>query len=107
MRHGRRNYPFYGKNEAQTYFIDIETPQNDNYDWWDDAMVYDEQLDDWVLRKDMLPYRGQYVQEYYHKNPPTKEAIIRQLRKWYIPKGYIVKVYQVKYKGMDFEILVR
>ena len=107
MRHGRRNYPFYGKNEAQTYFIDIETPQNDNYDWRDDAMVYDEQLDDWVLRKDMLPYRGQYVWQYYHKNPPTKEAIIRQLRRWYIPKGYVVRVYQVAFKGMDFEILVR
>lgn len=107
MRHGRRNYPWPGKNETQTYFIDIEIPQNDNYDWWDGAMVYDEQLNDWVIRKDMLPYGGQYVWQYYHKNPPTKEAIIRQLRKWYIPKGYIVRVYQLAYKGMNFEILVR
>ena len=55
----------------------------------------------------MLPCVGQYVWQYYHKNPPTKEAIIRQLRRWYIPKGYIVKVYQLAYKAMDFEILVR
>lgn len=107
MRHGRKDNPWPDKKETQTYFIDIKTPQNDNYDWWNDEIVYDAQLNDWVLRKDMLPYGGQYVWQYYHNNPPTKKAIIRELRRWYIPKGYIVRVYQLAYKGMDFEILVR
>ena len=107
MRHGRKDNPWPDKKVTQTYFIDIKTPQNDNYDWWNDEIVYDDQLNDWVLRKDMLPYGGQYVWQYYRKNPPTKKAIIRELRRWYIPKGYIVRVYQLAYKGMDFEILVR
>ena len=107
MKHGRKDNPWPDKKGMQTYFIDIKTPQNDNYDWWNDELVYDDQLNDWVLRKDMLPYCGQYVWQYYHKNPPTKKAIIRELRRWYIPKGYIVRVYQLAYKGMDFEILVR
>ena len=107
MKHGRKDNPWPDKKGMQTYFIDIKTPQNDNYDWWNDEIVYDDQLNDWVLRKDMLPYGGQYVWQYYHKNPPTKKSIIRELRRWYIPKGYIVRVYQLAYKGMDFEILVR
>ena len=107
MGHGRKDNPCPDKKVTQTYFIDIKTPQNDNYDWWNDELVYDDQLNDWVLRKDMLPYGGQYVWQYYHKNHPTKKAIIRELRRWYIPKGYIVRVYQLAYKGMDFEILVR
>ena len=107
MSHGRKDNPWPDKKGMQTYFIDIKTPQNDNYDWWNDELVYNDQLNDWVLRKDMLPYGGQYVWQYYHKNPPTKKAIIRELRRWYIPKGYIVRVYQLAYKGMDFEILVR
>ena len=107
MKHGRKDNSWPDKKGTQTYFIDIKTPQNDNYDWWNDELVYDDQLNDWVLRKDMLPYGGQYEWQYYHKNPPTKKAIIRELRRWYIPKGYIVRVYQLAYKGMDFEILVR
>ena len=107
MSHGRKDNPWPDKKVTQTYFIDIKTPQNDNYDWWNDEIVYDDQLNDWVLRKDMLPYGGQYVWQYYRKNPPTKKTIIRELRRWYIPKGYIVRVYQLAYKGMDFEILVR
>lgn len=107
MMHGRKDNPWPDKKGMQTYFIDIKTPQNDNYDWWNDELVYDDQLNDWVLRKDMLPYGGQYVWQYYHKNPPTKKSIIHELRRWYIPKGYIVRVYQLACKGMDFEILVR
>ena len=91
MGHGRKDNPWPDKKVTQTYFIDIKTPQNDNYDWWNDELVYDDQLNDWVLRKDMLPYGGQYVWQYYHKNPPTKKAIIRELRRRYIPKGLKIR----------------
>ena len=49
---------------------------------------YCEQTKTWNKLYSYLPAYGNYV--WNHKNPPTKKSIIRQLRKWYIPKGYII-----------------
>lgn len=96
MSHGRRNNPYFGIK--QTYFIEIKKS-------YTDELGYCEQTKAWNPYYSYLPAYGNYV--WNHKNPPTKKSIIRQLRKWYIPKGYIVRVYQIKYYDMDFEILVK
>ena len=56
----------------------------------------------------MLPCNSSdYIWQKYHKNPPTKKSIIRQLNKWNLPKGTIVKFKNIRYKGLDFIILVK
>lgn len=103
MRHGRKNNPWPDKKGMQTYFMEIIAP-NDEYE---KDLKYDEETDTWYNRSDNVPAYGEYVWQYYHKNPPTKKAILRELRKWYIPSGYIVRIHQLRYTGMDFKILVR
>jgi len=103
MRHGRKNNPWPDKKGMQTYFMEIKAPNNE----WLKDLKYDKETDAWYNRSDDVPAYGDYVWQYYHKNPPTKKTIIRELRKWYIPKGYVVRVYQIKFRGMDFKILVR
>lgn len=103
MRHGRKDNPWPNKKEMQTYFIEIFAPDNE----YAKDLVYDAQTDAWYNRNDNIPASGNYIWQYYHKNPPTKKSIVRELRRWYIPKGYIVKVYQLKYTGMDFKILIK
>jgi len=103
MRHGRKDNPWPDKKGMQTYFMEIKAPNNDYLK----DLQYDKETDAWYNRSDDVPAYGDYVWQYYHKNPPTKKSIIRELRRWYIPKGYIVRLYQLKYTGMNFEILVR
>lgn len=104
MSHGRKENPWPDKKEMLTYFIDIKSPKHNDYE---NDLAYDSETDAWYKKSAYVPVYGTYVWQYYHKNPPTKKSIIRELRRWYIPKGYIVKVYQIKYVGMDFEILVK
>ena len=105
MSHGRRNNPWPGKCQQQTYFIEIKAPNNE----WRNNLGYCKQTDTWELESGFLPhgYGDDYVWQHYHKNIPNKKSIIRELRRWYIPKGYIVRVYQLKWNGLDFEILVK
>lgn len=106
MNHGRKKDPWPDKKGMQTYFMKIESPRYGDLNWRND-LIYDSDTDAWYTKSANVPAYGDYVWQYYHKNPPTKKSIIRELRRRYIPKGYIVKVYQLKYKAMDFEILVR
>jgi len=103
MKRGRRKNPWPDKKGMQTYFMEIKAPNND----FAQDLEYDKETDAWYNRIDHVPTFGDYVWQYWHKNPPTKKSILRELRRWYIPKGYIVRVYQLRYIGMDFKILVR
>lgn len=103
MRHGRKHNPWPDKKGMQTYFMEIMAPNNE----YEKDLKYDEETNAWYNRSDNVPAYGEYVWQHYHKNPPTKKAILRKLRKWYIPKGYVVRIYQLRYMGMDFKILVR
>ena len=55
----------------------------------------------------MIPCSCNYIWQDYHKNPPTKKSIIRQLKKWNLPERTIVKFKNVRYKGLDFVILIK
>ena len=103
MSHGRKKNPWPDKKGMQTYFMEIIAP-NDEYE---KDLKYDEETDTWYNSNDNVPIYGKYVWQYNHKNPPTKKAILRTLRRWYIPKGYIIRIFQLRYTGMDFMILVR
>lgn len=68
---------------------------------------YDSQTDTWG--KDMfgmLPFREEYSWNEHHKGIPNKKAIIRLLSRWYIPKGTLVEIEQLRYYGLNFKILV-
>lgn len=70
------------------------------------AYRYDKQTDTWNEAFGMLPCYDNYMWGNYHKNTPSKKAIIRQLRKWRFPKGTIVKIENINYM-YDFKILVK
>ena len=107
MSHGRKENPWPGKCIQLTYMIEIKAPKDSNK--W--GLEYNCQTDTWEEQFGMMPttpwVNGDYVWQRYHMRIPNKKSIIRELRRWYIPKGYIVRIYNVKYKGMNFEILVK
>lgn len=110
MGHGRMKNPWPGKCIQLTYSIEIKVPRIGDYSFTDD-LAYNCQTDTWHKEFGMMPTThwidGEYVWQKHHKRIPNKKSIIRVLRRWYIPKGYIVKVYNLKYKDLDFEILVK
>ena len=104
MYHGRMKNPWPGKCTQLTMRMEIVSPDGD----WMNDLKYCPQTDSWVKERGFLPHDyNDYIWQLYHKNPPTKKSIIRELRRWYIPKGYIVKISSLKYSGFDFEILVK
>lgn len=110
MNHGRKDNPWPGKCIQLTYFMEIIGPQKLYANWTDD-LEYNYQTDTWHDQFGMMPTTpwidGNYVWQKHHNRIPNKKSIIRQLRHWYIPKGYTVRIYNLKYNNMDFEILVR
>lgn len=110
MSHGRKENPWPDKCIQLNYMMEINAPRNDKYDFTDD-LDYNAQTDTWEKSFGMQPTTpwidGDYVWQRYHKRIPNKKSIIRELRRWYIPKGYTVRLYNLKYKGFDFEILVK
>ena len=103
MNNARRNNPFPGKCKQLTYEMEITSP-----DGWTEDLNYDEKTDAWYKTMGMLPCGYEdYIWQNYHKRIPSKKSIIRELRRWYIPSGYIVKLVSLRYKGMDIEILVK
>lgn len=103
MNNARRKNPYPGKCKQLTYEIEIISP-----DGWTENLDYDEKTDAWYKTMGMLPcgYDG-YIWQNYHKRIPTKKSIIRQLRKWYIPSGFIVRLFNLRYKSLTIEILVK
>ena len=101
----RRNNPWPENCKQATYRIEVRVP-GEKFE-----RHYDDQTDNWYQAFGMLPayggILGDYVWQEHHKNVPTKKAIIRQLRKWNLPKGAIVKVVCFRYKNMDFVVHVK
>lgn len=96
--------PLSGSCKQLTYNINVRVPGEifERY--------YDDQTDNWYKPFGMLPVYSDdhgYVWQKHHKCVPTKKSIIRQLRKWNLPKGTIVEVYNIHYSKMDFVIKVK
>lgn len=73
---------------------------------------YDRQTNAWYPIFGMLPtdgddesYTGKYIWNLHHKNIPNKKTIIRQIKQWNIPSGYLIRLENVRY-DINFEILV-
>lgn len=107
MNKGRKQNPWPGKCTQLTYYMEIKPPKNS--DKW--GLEYNCQTDTWEEQFGMMPttpwINGEYIWQKYRDKIPNKKSIIRELRRWYIPKGYIVRLYNMKFKGFDFEILVK
>ena len=98
----RRKNPYPHNCKQATYHCEVKVP-NENFE-----RGFNSQTEQWYKLFDMLPCNSSdYIWQKYHKNPPTKKSIIRQLNKWNLPKGTIVKFKNIRYKGLDFIILVK
>ena len=103
INNDRRKNPWPGSCKQATYNINVKIPgEGVGRDY-----NYDEQTDNWYSPFGMLPGYDSYIWQEHHKHAPTKKSIIRQLRKWNLPKGTIVEVYVIKYQKMDFVIKVK
>lgn len=101
MNNDRRKNPWPGSCKQATYHIDVRVPEEVR------ERSYDKQTDNWYNPFGMLPAYNDYIWQEHHKHAPTKKSIIRQLRKWNLPKGTIVEVYVLNYQKMDFVIKVK
>ena len=103
MSHGRKDNPWPGNCIKLTYIMEIENPEDFCKD-----LQYNCEKDKWEMYDGFMPIKSsQYIWSLHHKHIPNKKTLIRQIRKWNIPKGYIVELYTPQYSGMDFEILVK
>lgn len=100
-KNARRKNPRSNNSRQLTYFIEVKVP-GERFE-----MEYCEQVDMWYPMFGMLPAHDDFVWQDYHLRIPSKKAIIRQLKKWSFPKGTIVRVYNIKYVGLDFKVLVK
>lgn len=77
-----------GKNYLSDYWIDVD---DSSTDYW---LGYNENLNHWTICGKELEYHGSNV---CHKQIKSRKALIRQIRKWRLPKGCVVRwrgVYQ-------------
>lgn len=110
MRYGRYKNPWPGKCIQSTYEISIGPIKNVNGKIYIDGLNeygYDKQTDSWGHWSGMLPYNNGYIWQEYHKRIPNKKSILRQIRKWNIPSGYLVHFENIKHIGLDFKIIVK
>lgn len=101
INNARRKNPWPNKSKQATYKIDIVSP-NCKYN-----LCYDKQTDTWNELFGMLPCYDEFIWQEHHKYIPTKKTIIRQLKKWNLPIGSIVTIKSIRYKSLDFKILVK
>jgi len=103
INNGRRKNPYPNKCKQLTYEMEITSP-----DGWTESLDYDAQTNAWYKTMDMLPCGYEdFIWQNYHKRIPSKKSIIRQLRKWYIPSGYTVRLSNLRYESIDIKILVK
>lgn len=101
MNNARYNNRWPHNSKQLTYEIEVKSP-DEKYE-----RGYDEELNQWYPKFDFLPCYGNFIWQRYHKRIPSKKSIMRQLDKWALPKGTIVKVKCFRYINMDFKILVK
>lgn len=97
----RRKNPWRNKCKQATYTCEVRVPGEEF------ERDYDKQTNEWYEMFGMLPAHDEYIWQEHHKRIPSKKSIIRQLKKWNLPKGTIVKIKCIRYKDSDFIILVR
>jgi hypothetical protein len=85
-----------GKRSPLRYWVEINHP---NY-----FLFYDENMDKWSIYK-MELYNPSYLSSVCHKKIKTRKALIRNIRKWNLPKGSIVR-WIGEYVGDDMEFKI-
>lgn len=101
MGKGRRNNPWPNGCIQTTYEIIVKCPDEEF------ERGYNEEIGQWYPDFGFLPCYDDFIWQEYHKRIPSKKSIMRQLDKWTFPKGTIVTVHCLRYKGMDFKVLVK
>ena len=101
MKNARLHNPWPNKSKQLTYYIEVRVP-GERFE-----REYCEQVDSWYAMFGMLPAHNDFIWQNYHLRIPSEKSIIRQLKKWSFPKGTIVRIYNIKYKGLDFKVLVK
>lgn len=101
MNNARYNCRWPRNSKQLTYEIEVKCP-DEKFE-----RGYNEETEQWNPDFDFLPCRGEFIWQKHHKRIPCKKSIMRQLDKWALPKDTIVTVHCLRYKGMDFKVLVK
>ena len=102
----RRDWRWPGNCKQATLEIHITLP-GDKEDWYKNELKYSPAVDRWYPDFGYMPVdHSGYIWQKYHNRIPSKKSIIRELRRWYLPTGTIVKIKGIRLK-IDWEILVK
>lgn len=101
MGKSRRTTPWPNGCIQATYEIKVKCP-NEEFE-----RGYNKEVKQWYPDFGLLPCYDNFIWQNHHKRIPCKKSIMRQLDKWTFPKGTIVTIYCLRYKGLDFKILVK
>lgn len=101
MNNARYNCRWPHNSKQLTYYIEVKCPDEEF------ERGYNEEVGQWYPHFEFLPCHGEFIWQKHHKRIPSKKSIIRQLDKWSLHKGTIVKVRCIRYRNMDFKILVK
>jgi hypothetical protein len=101
MNNARYNCRWPRNSKQLTYYIEVKCPGEEF------ERRYNEETGQWYPDFDFLPCYEDFIWQRHRRRIPCKKSIMRQLDKWDLPKGTIVTVYCINYKGMDFKILVK
>lgn len=101
MNNARYNNRWPRNSKQLTYYIEVKCPDEEF------EREYNEEVKQWYPDFGFLPCYDRFIWQEHHKRIPSKKSIMRQLDKWTFPKGTIVTVHCLRYKGMDFKVLVK
>lgn len=99
MNNMRYKNPWPGNCRQVTYYMEVKCG--------DAEYRYCAQTDTWEEMFGMMPTDNEYIWQNYHKRIPNKKSIIRELRRWYFPKGTIIRLWSLGYNCFDFKIRVK
>lgn len=100
MSHLRLRNPWSNNCIQATYYVTVKVP-NENFE-----REYNSQLDNWFKPFSFIPTTDEYIWQQHHKRIPNKKSIVRQIKKWNLPKGTIVTL-KTRWYGLDFKAVVK
>ena len=104
-KYGKINKPF-KFHQSALWFVHVETPvYNEEYEEFiSEHPTYYSNVNEWVYDKDLIFYE---IENSWHGCKfKTIKSVIRNIKKWKLPKGSIVTVYG-RYIGEIYEFIVK
>ena len=99
---------WYMTKKIPCWIISVYPDKPDGKSNWREKLAYDAQLDTWIEAGlgGWLPYSSDDYEIKWYKNIHLK-TLLRLIRHWNIPAGYIVECDQIRYNIPSFKIRVK